>query len=88
MDIELNNVSVKFGEFTAVYPTDLKIKAGEFFSILGPSGCGKTTILRTISGFLTPTTGEIRIGEESMTGVGPHKRPTALIFQSLALFPL
>ncbi len=88
MDIELNNVSVKFGEFTAVYPTDLKIKAGEFFSILGPSGCGKTTILRTISGFLTPTTGEIRIGGEPMTGVGPHKRPTALIFQSLALFPL
>ncbi len=88
MDIELNNVSIKFGAFTAVYPTDLKIKAGEFFSILGPSGCGKTTILRMISGFLTPTTGEIRIGGEPMTGVGPHKRPTALIFQSLALFPL
>ncbi len=88
MDIELNNVSIKFGEFTAVHPTDLKIKAGEFFSILGPSGCGKTTILRVISGFLDPTTGEIRIGGELMTGVGPHKRPTALIFQSLALFPL
>ena len=70
-DIELDNVSIKFGNFTAVYPTDLKIKAGEFFSILGPSGCGKTTILRMISGFLTPTTGEIRIGGEPMTGDYP-----------------
>jgi spermidine/putrescine transport system ATP-binding protein len=88
MDIELNDVSINFGDFTAVYPTNLRINAGEFFSILGPSGCGKTTILRMISGFLNPTTGEIRIGGEPMTGVGPHKRPTALIFQSLALFPL
>ncbi len=88
MDIELDNVSIEFGDFTAVYPTDLKINAGEFFSILGPSGCGKTTILRLISGFLNPTTGEIRIGGEPMTGVGPHKRPTAMIFQNLALFPL
>lgn len=88
MDIELSNVSIKFGDFTAVHPTDLKINAGEFFSILGPSGCGKTTILRMISGFLNSTTGEIRIGGEPMTGVVPHKRPTALIFQSLALFPL
>ncbi|MFV2031742.1 MAG: ABC transporter ATP-binding protein [Gammaproteobacteria bacterium] len=88
MDIELKNVSMKFGDFTAVHPTDLKVKAGEFFSILGPSGCGKTTILRMVSGFLQPTTGGIKIGGEEMTGVGPHKRPTALIFQSLALFPL
>ena len=88
MDIELKNVSMKFGDFTAVYPTDLNVKAGEFFSILGPSGCGKTTILRMVSGFLHPTTGGIKIGGEEMTGVGPHKRPTALIFQNLALFPL
>ena len=88
MDVELVDVSMRFGDFTAVQPTNLKIGAGEFFSILGPSGCGKTTILRMISGFLNPTSGDIRIGGQSMTGVGPHKRPTALIFQSLALFPL
>ncbi|MBL4645152.1 MAG: ABC transporter ATP-binding protein [Hyphomicrobiales bacterium] len=88
MDIELKDVSIRFGEFTAVQPTNLKIKAGEFFSILGPSGCGKTTILRMVSGFLTPTSGDILIGGESMAGIGPDKRPTALIFQSLALFPL
>ncbi|NQU57492.1 MAG: ABC transporter ATP-binding protein [Rhodospirillales bacterium] len=88
MDIELQNVSMNFGDFTAVHPTNLKIKAGEFFSILGPSACGKTTILRMISGFLRPTTGGIKIGGEEMVGVGPDKRPTALIFQHLALFPL
>ena len=88
MDIELVDVSMRFGDFAAVQPTNLKIAAGEFFSILGPSGCGKTTILRMISGFLNPTSGDIKIGGKSMMGVGPHKRPTALIFQSLALFPL
>ncbi len=87
-DIVLDGASVMFGSFTAVHPTDLKIEAGEFFSILGPSGCGKTTILRMLSGFLQPTVGEVLIGGEPMMGIGPSKRPTALIFQNLALFPL
>ena len=86
-DVVLEKVSAKFGAFTAVYPTDLVINAGEFFSILGPSGCGKTTILRMISGFLSPAGGSIRIGEDIMTGVRANLRPTALIFQNLALFP-
>lgn len=88
MDIELKDVSIQFGDFVAVHSTNLKINAGEFFSILGPSGCGKTTILRMISGFLNPTSGEILIGGKPMVGIGPDKRPTALIFQNLALFPL
>ena len=46
--VQLHEVSMSFGDFTAVYPSNLDIKAGEFFSILGPSGCGKTTILRMI----------------------------------------
>jgi spermidine/putrescine transport system ATP-binding protein len=87
-DVVLDNVSMRFGNFTAVQPTNLSIRAGEFFSVLGPSGCGKTTILRMVSGFLVPSSGDILIGGESMAGAGPHKRPTALIFQSLALFPL
>ncbi|MFO1350034.1 MAG: ABC transporter ATP-binding protein [Gammaproteobacteria bacterium] len=87
-DVQLQNVSVRFGAYTAVHPTDLHIQAGEFFSILGPSGCGKTTLLRLISGFLGPTGGAVLIGGENMAGVGPNRRPTALIFQNLALFPL
>ncbi len=87
-DVDLGNVSIRFGAFTAVSQANLKIKGGEFFSILGPSGCGKTTLLRAISGFLDPSDGEIRIGGKSMAGIGPNMRPTALIFQNLALFPL
>ncbi|HEX6142963.1 MAG TPA: ABC transporter ATP-binding protein [Geminicoccaceae bacterium] len=87
-DVHLDGVSIRFGDFTAVETTDLTVRAGEFFSILGPSGCGKTTMLRAISGFIEPSTGEIRIGGEAMRGVGPNRRPTAMIFQNLALFPL
>ena len=87
-DVALVSVSMRFGDFTAVEPSELNINAGEFFSILGPSGCGKTTILRIVSGFLRPTTGKVMIGGEDMTTLGPNKRPTSLIFQNLALFPL
>ncbi|EDP64037.1 ABC transporter related protein [alpha proteobacterium BAL199] len=87
-DVVLSDVSMRFGDFTAVHPTDLTVREGEFFSILGPSGCGKTTILRMISGFLDPSSGGIAIGGVPMAGLGPNRRPTALIFQNLALFPL
>jgi spermidine/putrescine transport system ATP-binding protein len=86
--VELDQVTVRFGDFTAVDSATLDIKGGEFFSFLGPSGCGKTTILRTVSGFLEPSEGTVRIGGRDMVGIGPNKRPTALIFQNLALFPL
>jgi spermidine/putrescine transport system ATP-binding protein len=87
-DVELDRVTIRFGPFTAVRGATLKISDGEFFSFLGPSGCGKTTILRTISGFLEPSEGTVRIGGKDMRGIGPNRRPTALIFQNLALFPL
>ena len=86
--VEIDHLTVQFGHFTAVKDVSLTIQQGEFFSFLGPSGCGKTTILRTISGFTDPTQGVIRIGGEDVNGIGPNKRPTALIFQNLALFPL
>ena len=87
-DVQLDQVTMRFGVVTAVRNVSLTIGAGEFFSFLGPSGCGKTTILRTISGFMEPTEGAIRIGGRDMRGIGPNRRPTALIFQNLALFPL
>lgn len=86
--VVLEGLSMVFDGFTAVQPTDLTIRAGEFFSILGPSGCGKTTILRMISGFLIPSAGRVTIGASDMTNVHPSQRPTTLIFQNLALFPL
>src|ERR1700744_4147777 len=87
-DVELSHVSMDFGRFRAVNQVDVTIKAGEFFSFLGPSGCGKTTILRMVSGFIDPTEGAVRIGGKDMRGIRANQRPTALIFQNLALFPL
>jgi len=86
--VDLDDVWIRFGDFVAVREANVNINGGEFFSFLGPSGCGKTTILRAISGFLDPSEGHVRIGGRDMAGIGPNKRPTALIFQNLALFPL
>ena len=86
--VELDQVTIRFGDFVAVDNCNLTIESGEFFSFLGPSGCGKTTILRAVSGFNDPTEGSVRIGGKEMRGIGPNNRPTALIFQNLALFPL
>ena len=87
-DVTLDDVSIRFGDFVAAREANIHIADGEFFSFLGPSGCGKTTLLRAISGFLTPSSGRVLIGGRDMAGIGPNKRPTALIFQNLALFPL
>ncbi|GGX87465.1 spermidine/putrescine import ATP-binding protein PotA 1 [Litchfieldella qijiaojingensis] len=86
--VKLDEVVMRFGDFTAIERTSLEIASGEFFSFLGPSGCGKTTILNMISGFLTPSDGQVMIGGEPMAGVPVNHRPTAMIFQNLALFPL
>ncbi|MGQ0611246.1 MAG: ABC transporter ATP-binding protein [Paracoccaceae bacterium] len=86
--IDLDDVCCDFGKFRAVDHVNVNIRPGEFFSFLGPSGCGKTTILRMISGFTEPTEGAIRIGGKDVRGLRPNQRPTALIFQNLALFPL
>lgn len=86
--LELDRVSKKYNGVAAVREVSLAIPQGEFFSFLGPSGCGKTTILRMISGLVAPTSGVIRLGGRDLAAVSPHRRPTALIFQNLALFPL
>jgi spermidine/putrescine transport system ATP-binding protein len=86
--VEIDHVTMRFGDFVAVKDATLTIQAGEFFSFLGPSGCGKTTLLRLVSGFMDPTEGRVSIGAKDMRGIGPNKRPTAMIFQNLALFPL
>lgn len=86
--VELHSVGMTFGATRAVGDVSFTVEGGEFFSILGPSGCGKTTILRMIAGFLQPTEGKVLIGDKDMQGLGPNQRPTAMIFQSLALFPL
>ena len=87
VDVELIDVTKRFGSVLAVDDVSFGIRKGEFFSLLGPSGCGKTTIMRMIAGFETPTAGVIRIGGEDMKDRPSFRRPTNLVFQHLALFP-
>ncbi len=78
-DVQLDKVWIRFGDFVAARDVNIHIQEGEFFSFLGPSGCGKTTLLRAVSGFSEPSEGRVLIGGQDMAGIGPNKRPTALI---------
>jgi spermidine/putrescine transport system ATP-binding protein len=85
--VVLERVSKRFGEVQAVDDVSLRVRQGEFFSLLGPSGCGKTTTLRMIAGFERLDTGRILIGDVEVTDTPPHRRPVNTVFQSYALFP-
>ena len=85
--VELESLSKHFGDVKAVDDVNLKVDAGTLICLLGPSGCGKTTTLRMVAGFEDPTSGRILIGDDDVTGVPPYARPTAMVFQSYALFP-
>jgi spermidine/putrescine transport system ATP-binding protein len=87
MMVELRNISKRFGGFTALQEVSFEIAEGEFMTFLGPSGCGKTTCLRLISGFDTPSTGEVFIGGKDVTFDPPYRRSVNQVFQSYALFP-
>ena len=87
ISITIENLVKKFGEHTALDGITLKIEAGEIFFLLGPSGCGKTTLLRTIAGFYSPDAGRILFDDEDITALPPHRRNTAMMFQSYALWP-
>lgn len=85
--IELKGVGKLFDETRALVDIDLSIKNGEFLTLLGPSGCGKTTILRILSGFEKPSSGEVWINGQCMNDVPPEKRKVNTVFQNYALFP-
>ena len=85
--ITLQNLSKSFGAIMAVDDVGLNIAAGTLVCLLGPSGCGKTTTLRMVAGFEEPTNGRVLIGADDVTDVPPYARPTAMVFQSYALFP-
>ena len=85
--IRLNDIVVKFGDFTALHSINVHVKEGEFFTFLGPSGCGKTTTLRTLTGFIEPVSGTVVVKGKDITHVPIEERSIGIVFQSYALFP-
>lgn len=85
--LRFENVSKRFGSFTAVERVTLEIESGKVFSLLGPSGCGKTTLLRMAAGFETPDEGRVLLDGRDITDLPPEQRPVNTVFQNYALFP-
>jgi ABC-type Fe3+/spermidine/putrescine transport system ATPase subunit len=85
--IEFKNVTKMFDTFKALDNINLSIPQGCFMTLLGPSGCGKTTLMRQLSGFSEPDSGDLFIKGKRVNGLPPYKRNTPLVFQEYALFP-
>lgn len=85
--ITCENIIKKYGENIIIPNLDLKIKNGEFFTLLGPSGCGKTTLLRMIMGFNSIEGGTIKFNDTIVNNVPPSKRNIGMVFQNYAIFP-
>lgn len=85
--LQLRNLTKVFGAFAAVNDIDLNLEEGEFFTIVGPSGSGKTTLLRMLTGMEFATSGDILLRGKRINDLPANKRPTCMVFQSLALFP-
>ncbi len=85
--IELRGFGKKYASVVAVDDVSLRVRTGEFLTILGPSGSGKTTVLSAIAGFVAPTSGCIFINDEPIDDLPPERRNIGVVFQHYALFP-
>ena len=85
--IELIGISKSFDGESVLDNITLTIKDKEFVTLLGPSGCGKTTLLRIISGFEYPDSGEVIFDGKRINDIPPYKRNVNTVFQKYALFP-
>lgn len=87
--LTLNNVCFSYpkSDTNVINNFSLEVEKGSFTTLLGSSGSGKTTLLRLISGFLEPTSGEIKVNGQIINGVAPEKRKIGMVFQDYALFP-
>jgi iron(III) transport system ATP-binding protein len=85
--LEIEQLSKRFGGFTALADINLSVAQGEFVVLLGPSGCGKTTLLRAIAGLERQDTGQIWHAGSDISHAPPAQRDYGIVFQSYALFP-
>jgi multiple sugar transport system ATP-binding protein len=86
-DVFVDRVSKSFGEIRALRSVSLRVRDGEFMTLLGPSGCGKSTLLRIVAGLEAQSTGSVSIGSENVDHRVPKERDVAMVFQSYALYP-
>lgn len=86
-DVVVEGVTKQFQGNIALGGVGLKVRKGEFVTLLGPSGCGKSTLLRIITGLETQDEGAVYLAGREVSKVPPHRRPVSLVFQNLALFP-
>lgn len=84
--LSMRSIRKEFADVVAVDDLSLDIRAGEFFTIVGPSGSGKSTLIRMLAGLEVPTSGSVRLSNADITDVPANRRPTCMVFQSLALF--
>jgi nitrate/nitrite transport system ATP-binding protein len=86
--LELTKVGIEFptpkGPFCALQNVDLKIKKGEFVSLIGHSGCGKSTVLNIVAGLYQATTGGVVLNGKEVNEPGPER---AVVFQNHSLLP-
>ena len=87
ISIELKDISKSFGDFVALHPTSLRVRRGEFLTLLGPSGSGKSTLLNLISGWFPANSGQLSLDGKDMTGTPPRERGIGMVFQNYALMP-
>ncbi|MHC0053577.1 ABC transporter ATP-binding protein [Actibacterium sp. D379-3] len=85
--LRITALNKTFDDFTALHSIDLNVRDGEFLAIVGPSGSGKTTLIRLLVGMDEPTDGAIWLRDLRIDQIPANKRPTCMVFQSLALFP-
>ncbi len=86
-NVQVSDVTKKYGSLQVMHGVSVDIEDGEFVVLVGPSGCGKSTLLRMIAGLETVSSGDIRIGGRVVTDAPPKERDIAMVFQSYALYP-
>ena len=85
--IKIDHAHKHYGSSVIISDLSLKIREGEFFTLLGPSGCGKTTLLRMIAGFNSIEGGDFYFNDTRINDIDPSKRRIGMVFQNYAIFP-